>query len=371
MPSASALRALIAERAETLGFAGTGVAAAGAVADADRFTAWIAADRHGSMQWLADGIERRLDPRVYFPGCRSLIVVADAYWTGGAANGPCGRVSNYAWGTGDYHHHLLDRLRQLADAFDAAAGSESKAVVDTAPVLEKYWAAQTRLGWQGKHTNVLSRELGSWFFLGVILTTATLEPDVPAQNHCGTCTACLDACPTDAFIGPYELDARRCISYLTIEHRGVIDEAVRPGMGEHLFGCDICQQVCPWNDQPLLPAGPPYARDPAWEDRTPREVFTWTAREFTAATGSTPVHRARRAGLARNLAIVLGNRRDAEVVPDLTVALGHSSAMVREAAAWALGRIGGDAAHAALAAAAARETDAGVAEAIRAALPVG
>ncbi len=348
MQTPHALRGLVGAQARAQGFAAVGVARAEPVADADRLMQWLAAGRHGTMGWLAERTEWRLDPRAYFPECRSVVVVAEPYWTSPAKNGPCGRVSNYAWGTADYHGHMLPRLRALGGALDAAAGSRTKAVVDTAPVLEKFWAAQAGIGWLGKHTNILSRELGSWFFLGVLLTTADIAPDGPVEDHCGTCTACLDACPTDAFPAPYQLDARRCISYLTIEHRGAIDESLRGDMGEFLFGCDACQDVCPWNDRAFEPAGVPYARSETWTHRAPAEAFAWSEDQFRAATRGTPVSRAKRAGLARNLAIVLGNRGRDEDAAALAIALGHDDPMVREAAAWALGRIGGAGARAAL-----------------------
>ena len=344
------------------------MARADAVADADRFLAWLDDGRHGAMGWLAERTQWRLDPREYFPGCRSVVVVAEPYWTGRAADGPCGRVSNYAWGAGDYHDRMLPRLQALGDAIDAAAGTQSKAVVDTAPVLEKYWAVQAGIGWLGKHTNVLSRELGSWFFLGVVLTTADIAMDAPVPDQCGTCTACLDSCPTAAFPTPYQLDARRCIAYVTIEHRGAVDDALRADVGEHLFGCDDCQQVCPWNDQPFPLAGAPYTRDEAWASRVPAEVFAWDGAQFNAATRGTPVHRAKRVGLARNLAIALGNRGHEDDAPALLVAVGHDDPVVREAAAWALGRIGGPVARAGLEIRAAAEHDPAVRAALAAAL---
>lgn len=370
MPSPVALRTLVQRAAGAQGFARAGVARASAVDDPARFLDWLAAGRHGTMRWLADRTAWRLDPREYFSPCESLVVVAEPYWSGRGRAGPCGRVSNYAWGASDYHDAMLPRLRALGATIDAAADSESKAVVDTAPVLEKYWATQAGIGWLGKHTNVLSRELGSWFFLGVVLTSARIAPDTPQTDHCGTCTACLDACPTAAFPAAYVLDARRCIAYLTIEHRGPVAEDLRPAMADHLFGCDDCQDVCPWNEQPFALADGPYASSAAWDSRTPMDVFTWSPAEFHGATRGTPVHRAKRQGLARNLAIVLGNRGAEQDIGALSVALGHDDATVREAAAWALGRIGGARARAALEAHAPRESEAHVRQAIAAGLGV-
>ncbi len=309
------------------------------------------------MSYLERGRLKRVDPDRVLPGARSVVACALSYYQGPSAIGPDG-VARYAWGD-DYHAVMESRLGALADTIARLApGSTARAYVDTGPVLERDLAARAGLGWIGKNTMLLHPGLGSFFFIGTILTTAELEPDAPLADRCGTCTRCLDACPTDAFVGPYVLDARRCIAYLTIEHRGPIAAELRPGVGTWVFGCDVCQDVCPWNRRAAVTGEgaafgarghPPLAALLTLDETAYRDEYR-----------GSPLKRARREGLARNAAVALGNGGVADALPALGKALGHADPTVRGHAAWALGRLGGAEAGAALHAARAGETDAGV-----------
>jgi len=242
---------LLAE-ARALGFAQAGVTRPDAVAEVGaRLRAWVAGGRHGEMGWMADRLAWRSDPSALWPEARSVIMLADAYTPSSdplaiLARPRRGAISVYAQGV-DYHDTVKKRLKRLGRWLIDRAGGEIKVFVDTAPVMEKPLAAAAGIGWQGKHTNLVSREGGSWFFLGAIFTTLELAPDAPGGDHCGTCRRCLDICPTGAFPAPYQLDARRCISYLTIELKGPIPRDLRPLMGNRIYGCDDCLAVCPWN----------------------------------------------------------------------------------------------------------------------------
>jgi epoxyqueuosine reductase len=333
-----ALTAAITARARDLGFDRVGVGPATPPAHGAAFEAWLDAGYAAEMSYLARGRSERLDPTRLLAGARSVIAVAlsykpsahDASWHGVAA---------YARGR-DYHDVLRERLAILVDFIQATAGPDvaARVAVDTSAVLERDLAARAGLGWIGKNTNLLAPELGSLFFIGIVLTTAALAFDDAVPDRCGTCTACLDACPTQAFVGPYVLDARRCISYLTIEHRGPIDEALREAVDDWLFGCDVCQDVCPWNAKARA------TREPAFTPGAPLEALTQilalTPEEFRARFRGSAMTRAKRAGLLRNAALVLGNRRDRHAVPALTRALDDPEPSVAEAAAWALAHIG-------------------------------
>jgi epoxyqueuosine reductase len=328
------------------------------------FEAWLDAGYAGTMAYLARGREQRLDPRRVLPGARSVVVCALNYFQGVGAEGPP-HVARYAWGT-DYHEVMAPRLREiLAEIEGAVPGATGRVYVDTGPVLERDLAARAGLGWIGKNTMLLHPGLGSYFFIGVVLTTAALAVDDRLPDRCGSCTRCLDACPTGAFPAPYVLDARRCISYLTIEHRGWIPEREREGIGQLAFGCDICQDVCPWNRRAPITAEAAFlARD------LPRlaDLLTLGDDAYRARLRGSPLRRARRHGLARNAAVALGNTGDPEAVPALGQALGDPAPEVRGHAAWALGRVGGEAARATLEGARAEETDASVKQAIGVAL---
>jgi len=254
-----------------------------------------------------------------------------------------GRVARYAWGEADYHDVIHQRLKQLAARFrEWVPRANVRGVVDTAPLLEREFAQLAGLGWIGKNTLLLNKSMGSWFFLAALLTDQLLEYDEPHQtDHCGTCRACLDACPTNAFPQPYVLDATRCISYLTIELREQVPEPLREGLGDWMFGCDVCQDVCPWNHRAPLSREPAFA---AREDQNPLELaglFYMSDDQFRARFRKTPLWRSKRRGILRNAAIVLGNQRAASAIAALEHGLDDPEPLVRESCAWALHRIDG------------------------------
>jgi len=297
-----ALAQAVKARALELGFDRVAIGPATLSHGAD-FERWLDTGRAGTMEYLAETRAERLDPARLLPGCRSVVAVALNYareddgaeWRG---------VARYARGA-DYHNVMRPLLHALRDYVSAAAGAQSRASVDTSAVLERDLAAAAGLGWIGKNTNLIAPGLGSYFFIGLVLTTADLPPDDAVPDRCGTCTACLDACPTAAFEAPYALDARRCVAYLTIEHRGPIADEFHAPIGDWLFGCDVCQEVCPWNRH----APPARQTAPATPPPPPEALVAMTDAEFRERFRGSPLKRARRAGLARNAAIVLGNRR--------------------------------------------------------------
>ncbi len=311
--------------------------------EAGRLKEYVAKGRHGEMAWMETTLDRRSAPTAMWPEAKSALVVAMNYGPdhdplGTLSHRRHGNISVYARGA-DYHDLVKKRLKLIAGQFAADTGAEVKVFVDTAPLLEKPLAARAGLGWQGKHTNLLSRRLGNWFFLGVMLTGAQLVPDTPETTHCGTCTACLDICPTRAFPAPYQLDARRCISYLTIEHKGPVPRELRAAMGNRIYGCDDCLAVCPWNR--FARAGQEHKLHPRPETTLPaladlaglddaafREVFT-----------GSPVKRTGRERFVRNVLIAIGNSGAAELTEAARARLDDSSPVVRGAAVWALSRL--------------------------------
>jgi epoxyqueuosine reductase len=307
-----------------------------------RLQEWLSRDMHGSMHWMARNPERRGDPRQVLENARSVIMVALNYYTEeSVAEDPrLARISRYAWGH-EYHAVLGERLAALAALIEGwMPGASSRWYVDTGPVLEKAWAERAGIGWIGKHTNLITQESGSWLFLGALLTDLPLVGGSEHADRCGTCQRCIGACPTAAIVAPYVLDARLCISYLTIENRGPIPEELRRAMGNRVFGCDDCQDVCPWNR---------FAHPTSLQDEfSPRRELRAAAlaqllglneREFKEKFRDSPVLRARREGFARNVAVALGNSGDPEAVPALRAALGDPAPLVRGHAAWALGEI--------------------------------
>jgi len=334
----------IKEFARKLGFDLVGVATATSPETFEKLGNWVDAGHAGEMRYLERRRAAYAHPDSLLQGVRSVVMVGLNYGTQAPAK--CepgdGRVSRYAWGTLDYHAVLRDRLRSLADELHAIVPKcRTRAVVDTAPLLERDFARRAGLGWFGKNTMLINKHEGSWFFLGALLTDVELAPDAPhATAHCGTCTRCLEACPTDAFVAPYVLDARKCISYLTIELRDrAIPEELRTGIGEWVFGCDVCQDVCPWNRKT------PTGADPAFQPRgdlNPVACATLleiTEEEFTERFGSTPLARAGRGGLVRNACIALGNGGDGQASSALQRSLDDADPIVRDAAAWALTRM--------------------------------
>ena len=316
---------------------------------------WIADGRAGEMRYLTRRTAQRLDPRTDHAWARSLIVVAWPYapppppshdWRATLR----GRIAAYALGT-DYHDHVLASLERLAARLaEHFPGSRYLSYVDTGPILEREWGVRAGLGWMGRHTLLLNRGRGSYFVLGELLTDLEVEVTAPAADHCGTCTRCIDVCPTGALAGDYTMDPRRCISYLTIEHCSAIPPALRPGLGNWIFGCDLCQEVCPWNDE---------RRPAASDDRLAPHLPSLLALDeagFAARFRGTAILRTRRRGLLRNACVALGNSGSPDGVPALAGALGDPEPLVRQHAAWALGRLGGRAARTALDAARRRES---------------
>jgi epoxyqueuosine reductase len=294
------------------------------------------------MHYLADRRDAYGDPNRVLDGVRSIVMLAMSYRTAEPADPDAGqgRVSRYAWGEADYHDLIHERLDQMAGLLrDRVPEARVRGVVDTAPLLEREFAQLAGLGWIGKNTLLLSRDEGSWFFLAALLADIELAYDAPHEtNHCGTCRACLDACPTDAFPQSYVLDASRCISYLTIELREAVPRELRSGMGDWVFGCDICQDVCPWNSRAPLTQQSEFAPR---ADSNPVDLiglFQLDDAAFRERFRQTPLWRPRRRGLLRNAAIVLGNRPTAAAIPALIRGLNDNEPLVRGACAWALGR---------------------------------
>ncbi len=293
-------------RALELGFDRVAIGPATAPDHAVEFRRWVEAGHAGTMGYLGRRIEERLNPGRVLPGAISIVCVALDYCQGEGADPSWEPVARYAWGQ-DYHDVIAPRLERLGAYLAAACGARSRGYVDTGPVLERDLAARAGLGWIGKNTMLLHPALGSWFFIGVLLTTARLEWDEALPDRCGSCRACLDACPTQAFVAPYVLDARRCISYLTIEHRGEIEAALHGGMGTWQFGCDLCQSVCPWNKKA------PATREPAFFPSEPypgaEAVRGMSDEEFGRRFSGTALMRAKATGMRRNAAIALENAR--------------------------------------------------------------
>ena len=337
--------------ARRLGFALAGVCPAVTPEGVSRFHEWLASGYAGTMDYLPSRAEAYAHPRHVLDGARSLVVLAFNYRTvePEASQPGRGHVSRYAWGC-DYHHIVRDRLGQLAEFLAVRSPrARVRGVVDTAPLLEREFAQLAGLGWTGKNTLLLNKDAGSWFFLAALVTDLELDYDQPHQtDHCGTCRACLDACPTDAFVAPYVLDARRCISYLTIELRDPIPPELRPSMGDWLFGCDVCQEVCPWNHKAPLSDESRLKPLAGMTTLDLVELFELDEAAFRARFRHTPLWRPRRRGLLRNAAIVLGNGRLPQAVETLVRGLNDDESLVRGACAWALGRYDGDRARGAL-----------------------
>lgn len=319
-----------------LGFSLVGIAPAGPADDFEHLQQWLASGFAGSMEYMSRHEAARRHPESILPEVRSVVMVGLEYGTRGIVLKPpeapssAAKVARYARGP-NYHDILRGRLRELLNwVQEQKPGCRGRGVVDTAPLLERDFARRAGLGWIGKNTMLINKRLGSYMFLGALLLDCVLTPDAPHRGfHCGTCTACLDACPTAAFPAPGQLDARKCISYLTIEHRGPIDESLRTEVGDWIFGCDVCQEVCPWNRHEMS--------QPEMVDAV--ALLGITDDEFRHRFGGTAIERTRRRGLARNAAIVVGNTGGTEALPALRHALDDVDEVVREAAAWAIDQI--------------------------------
>jgi epoxyqueuosine reductase len=338
------LRQVLTTAARACGFDAIGIAHPDAIVAAKRdLEGFLAQAFHGEMTWLELTAERRCDPRALWPQVRSVIMLGMNY---GPDEDPLlvlktpdrGAISVYARGE-DYHAVIKPRLKQVARALLAAAGGDVKVFVDTAAVMEKPLAAAAGLGWQGKHTNLVSRPFGSWLFLGAIFTTLALETDVAHGDHCGRCRACLDVCPTAAFPAPYRLDARRCISYLTIEHKGAIPRDLRALMGNRIFGCDDCLAVCPWNK--FARAGRELRLTARARLRAPQlgDLAGLDDAAFRSLFAKSPVKRIGRDRFVRNVLIAIGNCGDPRLATAAEARLEDPSALVRGAAVWALSRL--------------------------------
>jgi len=349
----SEISALVKRAASAAGFDLAGIAPATDSPELRAFPEWIAAGHAGEMRYLEsrddNGSLKRASLSRVAPWARSVIVCAINYNTAHPYSTEfrdpnCGWISRYAWSREDYHDTVLRRLKQVEAALPQAIGNTqpeliTHSYVDTGPIVERVFAKYAGVGWMGKNTCIINQEIGSWLFLGVILTSLELTPDLPAPDRCGRCTRCIDACPTDAILAPYQLDSNRCISYLTIEKRGSIPEELRAGMGRHVFGCDICQDVCPWNRKA------PAARA---EEFAPREglvnpALDWLAElsadEFRSTFRGSPIRRAKRGGLLRNCLIAIGNSENKEFLPLTERFVLDPDDSVAEVARWAKARL--------------------------------
>jgi epoxyqueuosine reductase len=338
------IKAAFIELARAHGFDVAGVIRPDAVPEAKaRLERFLADGAHGDMVWMATTSERRASPQALWPDVRSVLMLGMNY---GPDEDPLvilkrrerGAISSYAKGD-DYHDLIRSRLKQIAHWLTEQAGGDVKVFVDTAAVMEKPLAASAGLGWQGKHTNLVSRQYGSWLFLGSIFTTLELPADEPEQDSCGTCRACLDVCPTAAFPEPYRLDARRCISYLTIEHKGPIPRELRAPMGNRIYGCDDCLAVCPWNKFAVAGREAKLAAREALRAPALAELAQLDDARFRALFAKTSIKRTGRDRFVRNVLIAIGNSGDASLAREAERLLGDTSPLVRGAAVWALGRL--------------------------------
>src|ERR1700686_2598796 len=350
----SDMKAIVKGAAEAAGFDLAGIAPASDAAELKYFPAWIASGHAGEMNYLQARDDRgdlkRSSLARVAPLARSGVVCAINYNTENpystqVHHAERGWISRYAWSRDDYHDGVLRRLKQVEAALRQAVPAEqqpaltTRSYVDTGPVVERIFAKYAGVGWIGKNTCIINQKKGSWLFLGVILTSLELAPDLPAPDRCGTCTRCIEACPTDAILAPYQLDSNKCISYLTIEKRGPIPEDLRAGMGRHIFGCDICQDVCPWNTKA------PVSTAPEFEARTGlvNPALAWlaemSAEEFREAFRGSPIRRTKRAGLRRNAAIAMGNSGEEKFLPTLDRLAADEDEAVAESARWAKARL--------------------------------
>ncbi|CAN7740793.1 tRNA epoxyqueuosine(34) reductase QueG [Mesorhizobium caraganae] len=370
------LRALIDAEARRAGFDAVAVTTPDSIPLAPgRLAEFVADGFHGSMAWIAETLERRSEPSTLWPEVRSIIVLAMNYGPDHdpralQARSDRGAISVYAQNR-DYHEVMKGRLKEIAGKIVARAGGDVKVFVDTAPVMEKPLAEAAGLGWQGKHTNLVSREHGSWLFLGTIFTAAELEPNAPDEDHCGSCRACLDACPTDAFPAPYRLDARRCISYLTIENRGPIPLEFREKIGNRIYGCDDCLAACPWNKFARAASEAKLAARDELREPPLAELLQLDDAKFRSFFSGSPIKRIGRDRFVRNVLIAAGNSGDVSLAGPARALLSDPSPLVRGAAIWALARLVAEAEFRELAAVNLKtETDATVRDEWLSALPI-
>jgi epoxyqueuosine reductase len=338
------LAARVRARALEEGFSACGFCAPDAIPRArDRLAAFVAKGHHGTMGWMEERMGWRGDPAALWPEARTVVMLAELYTPDAdplalLSRPDRGNVSVYARGR-DYHDTVKKRLKRLGRWLVAETGAEIKVFVDTAPVMEKPLAEAAGLGWQGKHTNLVGRRLGSWFFLGAIFTTLDLPRDAAETDHCGSCRACLDVCPTGAFPAPYQLDARRCVSYLTIEHAGPVDLELRALMGNRIYGCDDCLAVCPWNKFAGVAREAAYHARETLRSPALAELAALDDAGFRALFSGSPIKRIGRNRFVRNVAYAVGNSADPGLIPVAERLAADADPVVREAGDWALARL--------------------------------
>lgn len=363
MKSRGELALQVKARARAIGFDLVGITTAQPPQHAQDFQKWLASGFHGEMGYLAKNAGKRVDPSKILAEARSVVVVGLNYYDGNETESPHldplppqqdrrrlvglgspaqrregmgnGRIARYAWGGRDYHDVMGEKLKQLAVVIDECGGPGTRSLwyIDTGPILERDLAQRAGIGFIGKHTNLISRRLGNWILVGEVLTTLELPADEPEREYCGTCRRCIDVCPTRAIVAPYQLDARLCISYLTIELKGSIPVELRPLIGDHVFGCDDCLEVCPWNRFAKISPVTEFQRR---EMPALTEFLAWDEQQFRDFFRGTPVYRIKRRGFLRNVCVVLGNVGDASALPALERASQDTEPLVREHATWAI-----------------------------------
>jgi epoxyqueuosine reductase len=338
------MKAAIRQWALELGFDDCRFTTAAAPASAEQFQNWVAGKNHGEMKWLERNAPKRADPQKVLSGAKSVIALAVSYQTenrqSAIGNRQFGLVARYAR-FADYHDVLGERLKSLTGFVNQLGGAEARSLwyVDTGPMLERDFAQRAGLGFVGKHTNLISRKLGNWIFLSEIITTLELEPDAPEKNHCGKCSRCIEACPTNAITAPFQLDARKCISYLTIELKGAIPVELRPAIGNRIYGCDDCLAACPWNR--FARAGSLMKSHANEELNSPDliELLKLDDAGFKSLFAGSPILRTKRSGLLRNVCVALGNTGDATALPALEKATHDAEPLIAEHASWAIEEI--------------------------------
>ena len=355
MQSVGEITALVKQATQEAGFELSGIAPARDFGELEEFPRWIAAGHAGEMKYMEardpSGNLKRSSVRAIAPWARSVIVCAINYNTANPYSTQTqdperGWISRYAWSREDYHEAVMRRLRVVEISLHRAAcvpavnaegtpSLQTRCYVDTGPLVERVFAKYAGIGWIGKNTCILNQKIGSWLFLGVILTSIELTPDLPTPDRCGKCTRCIEACPTDALIAPYQLDSNRCISYLTIEKRGTIPEHLRDGVGRHVFGCDICQDVCPWNRKAPVAAASEFQPREGFFNPALEWLAEITAEEFHGKFRGSPIRRAKRSGLRRNAVVAIGNSGDRRFVPMLEKLSADEDPVVAEHARWA------------------------------------
>ncbi len=355
MPRSAEISSVVTQAATDAGFDLVGIAPVDDAPELEHFPRWIAAGHAGEMKYLEardeQGRLKRASLAHAAPWARSVVVCAINYnteqpYSTQVPGSGRGWISRYAWGRQDYHDSVMPRLRQVEAALREACGTDeliTRCYVDTGPIVERVAAKYAGIGWIGKNTCIINQKIGSWLFLGVMLTSLDLirdlEPGLPSPDRCGSCTRCIDACPTDALIAPYQLDSNKCISYLTIEKRGEIPEELRSGMGRHIFGCDICQDVCPWNRKAPATNVEEFQPRPELVNPALEWLVEMSEEEFRQAFRGSPIRRAKRAGLRRNAVIAMGNSRDRKFLPMLDKLATDDDEVVAESAAWAVRKL--------------------------------